>query len=345
MEEEAQTTQELIAQLRAENERLRQQSSTAGTAATPLTSSAPPSATSASVPPVDRLVFIPRDRKCPPFRGRSGIGLTEWLEEANACMRARHLSQADKAFFLFDHLEGEAKEEIRYRSSAERSNPDCIISILEDLYGCTDSYVSLQEAFFSRKQQEGETLQEFSLSLMGLMEKVKACAPTDVLNSNVLLRDQFVEHVLEGSLRRELKQFVRHQPTCTLLQVRAEAIRWEREGLPGSARGRSYSVPSLGFQYAVQGAQVSSAEELREMRQLLVRQQEQLDQLTQSIASLRNPRPYSRLPRNGPVICRRCQQPGHYARECDGVRVPLRSQPHGPYQASAQVPYPAVSEN
>lgn len=342
MNEDIQGMQELIARLRAENEHLCQQQ--AGTSTTFPTVSTPPTGPSV----MDRLVFVPRDRKCPMFRGKSGIGLNEWLEEANACMRARQLSQADKAFFLFDHLEGEAKEEFRYRTSTERSNPDSVISILKELYGCTDSYISLQEAFFSRKQQEGETLQEFSLVLLRLMEKVKECAPTNVLNSDVLLRDQFIEHVLDGSLRRELKQFVRLTPTATLLEVRAEAMRWEREGLPSCARGRSHSVPSLSFQYAVQGyppASISSESGLREVRQLLAQQQEQLDQLTQSIASLRNACPPSLLPRNGPLICRRCQQSGHYAWECDGVRVPPRSQSQGSYQASVQTHHSAVSEN
>lgn len=160
-------------------------------------------------------------------------------------MRAQHLSGADQAFFLFNHLEGEAREEIKYRSSAERGDPDRVLAILQELYGCSESYVALQEAFFSRRQQEGETLQEFSLALMGLMEKVKRCAPTHMPNAAALLRGQFAEHVLDGSLRRELKQLVRRQPDSTLLDVRAEAIRWEREGLSGGAGSRSHSVPSL----------------------------------------------------------------------------------------------------
>lgn len=169
-------------------------------------------------------------------------------------MRSGWLSQSDRAFFLFDYLEGEAREELKYRSSAERKDPDRVLAILQELYGCAESYVALQEAFFSRKQQEGETLQEFSLTLMGLMEKVKQRAPTGVPNAEALLRDQFVEHVLDSSLRRELKQLVRRQPNHTLLGVRAEAIQWELEGLPGGVRGRSHSVPSvLGVQYGVQG--------------------------------------------------------------------------------------------
>lgn len=72
----------------------------------------------------------------------------EWVEEAQACMRERHLSPANQAFFLYDHLEGEAREEIKFRSEEEREDPAKIIFNLQDLYGCAESYDTLQEAFF-----------------------------------------------------------------------------------------------------------------------------------------------------------------------------------------------------
>lgn len=321
--------QEMVKQLQSENERLRREQSqnVSGSGAGPSTSGqpAPPTRNSG----VDRLVFVPRDRKCPMFRGRGGISLNEWLEEAQACVRARHLSAADEAFFLFDHLEGEAREEIKYRTAEERCDPTKITAILQDLYGCSESYVALQEAFFSRRQQEGESLLEYSLALMSLMSKVKASAPADLVNSEILLRDQFVEQVLDGSLRRDLKQYVRRTPAATLLDVRGEAIRWEREGLPAVMRGRSNSVPSaFGIQYAVQGGyqqstQSPASSEVSEMKALLRCQQEQLDALTQSISRLQNSQPHrrGRSPRSGPLICLRCQQPGHFARDCDGPRV------------------------
>lgn len=340
MEEELQELRNQIAQLKADNERMRTErvqvasSSSAGTSSAP----APP-----TTPITERLVFIPRDRKCPTFRGRTGISVGEWIEEAQACMRARHLAPVDQAFFLIDHLEGEAKEEIKFRSSEERGDPDKIISILQELYGCTESYVALQEAFFSRRQQEGETLQEFSLALLGLMEKVKSQAPGGIPNAEALLRDQFIEHVCDGSLRRDLKQYVRRSPRAALLEVRGEAIRWELEGLPTSARGRSNSVPSaFGLQFAMHsgsqtGAAITQAE-VSDMKELLKKQQEQLDLLTRSIALLQAPPPRNRSPRRGPIICQRCQQPGHIARDCDGPRVPQRSRSPRPTQSQFHQP-------
>lgn len=54
---------------------------------------------------------------------------------------------------------------------------------------------------------------------MGLLERVKNRAAHVIHNVETLLWDQFVEHVADSTLRQELKQLVRRQPTATLLEV------------------------------------------------------------------------------------------------------------------------------
>lgn len=284
------------------------------------------------------------------FNGKSGVGVTEWIEEIQACMRARHLSVADQALFIIDHLEGEAREEIRFRPSVEKDDPARIFSILREMYSHTHSYVTLQQAFFARQQQEGETLQEFSLALLALMQTIKQCAPGGMPNSKVLLRDQFVEHVLDSSLRRELKQLVRLQPTSSLLEVRTEAIRWETEGLPGGSHGRSHSLPSVhGLQFSVRSGSIPTpmavpqGPSLIDLMDLLKSQQEQLNTLTRTVASLQAPRPQGRMSRNSSVICRRCQQPEHFARECEGERVISRACAHSVSGLTSNPPRPTLS--
>ena len=244
-------------------------------------------------------------------------------------------------------MEGEAKEEIKFRSAAEQRDPAQILAILKELYGCSQAYVTLQQAFFSQHQQEGETLQEFSLALMALIAQVERQVPDGMPNADVLLRDQFIKHVLDSSLHRELKQLVRRQPTITLFGRHSEAIRWEREDLPGGSRGHSSSLPtSYGLQYGVQGRlhQVPhfgpQEPGLGAVMNLLKHQQEQLNQLAQTVASLQAHPPLGSVSRFGPRIYRRCQQPGHFAHECDGERVP-------PYQRANSVtgfnPYTVMS--
>ncbi len=185
--EEMQELRDLIAQLRAENESLRLEQPTTRSTGTAHVSEATvadgPLLGEASTGTIDRFVFVPRDRKCPKFNGKSCIGINEWVDEVQACIRARCIPVADQAFFLFDYLEGEAREEIRHRSATERGDPDKIFAALRELYGCSLSYVALQEAFFSRIQQEGETLLEFSLALMSLQERVKQQSPTAMPNA------------------------------------------------------------------------------------------------------------------------------------------------------------------
>lgn len=353
---ELEQLREQLLQLQAENNRL-QQPARLGGSANPVSN--------------ERLFYLPRERKCPVFRGRVGIGIVEWVEEVEASVRARHLGALDKAYFMFDHLDGEAKDEIRYRSTADRQDPEKIISILKELYGCSQSYVALQEHFFSRKQLDGESLQEYSHALFSLMDKVKQVSPESVPQSDMLLRDQFAEHVNDSDLRRELKRLVRQTPGMSMLEVRAAAVRWECEGRPSDFnRGRSHSVPSLcAMQYSKTQADRApppgntAGAEMAELRSMLLKQQEQINQLTTALTTLQgaanstypsvrsaysNPsaRPaYSSRPppvsRPSTVICKRCLKPGHYARECDNDRVVAPN--HNP-QAQAQANVIAVSQ-
>lgn len=126
MEEELQQLRDLVLQLRADNERLLQEgaASQAGPSVAASASSVPasnvlPAGASAIV--TEKLVVVPRDRRCPMFNGKTGrhISIAEWTEQLQAGMCACRLSAVDQALFMFDHLEGEARTEIKYHTSAE----------------------------------------------------------------------------------------------------------------------------------------------------------------------------------------------------------------------------------
>ncbi|KAF7643945.1 hypothetical protein LDENG_00230610 [Lucifuga dentata] len=153
-----------------------------------------------------------------------------------------------------------------------------------------------------------------------------------MLNADVLLRDQFIENVLDPSLCRELKWLVREKPQSSLLDVRVAAICWEHEGKLNESRSRSYSVPSrCMMQYSRRPAVMTNQQnnpassEVMELKTILLKQQEQINLFTQNLFALQA---LSRQPKYGPsksVICRRCHRPGHYTRECENERVPYQS--------------------
>lgn len=98
---------------------------------------------------------------------------------------------------------------------------------------------SPSRSLFSRRQQDGESLLEFSLALMTLLERVKQQSTNAIPNAERVLRDQFFKYVADSILRQDLKQSVGCQPAFVLLEVRGELIRWEWEGMPEGARGWS----------------------------------------------------------------------------------------------------------
>ncbi|KAA8579083.1 hypothetical protein FQN60_007203 [Etheostoma spectabile] len=144
----------------------------------------------------------------------------------------------------------------------------------------------------------------------------------------------FIFYHLEGVAKdeiRELKRLVRDDTALSLLDVRAEAIRWELEGKPNGGDQR-HSVPSF---CAVQNSRVQghvahsptlpATPQLAELVAMMKKQQDQINQLSQNLLQMQLPPRPHRFNQSSTVICRRCQQPGHYARDCENERVPSRS--------------------
>ena len=259
------------------------------------------------------------------------------------------MSELDKALFLYDHLEGAARLEIKFREQSVKGDVKQIIAVLRELYGCSKSYVSLQQKFFDRKQKEGESFQDYSHALMALIEQIKTCNPQAMSNPQVLLRDQFCENVRDHMLRRELKRMVRQDEELSMLDVRREAIRWVEEGQPGKDK----NVRPLPQTCETQATATSEAvgvekSELVEIKNMIHRQQTQLDEIRQSLQSNTRmergrgrprytDRRFQRAP-DGRPICVKCTQPGHIARYC------AQGDPPTP-QASTSTVEATLSEN
>lgn len=147
------------------------------------------------------------------------------MEEVEACLEGRQLSNREKVIFLLDHLGGEPWSELKHRSHREREDSQKIVDIIKLLYGGKKPLVVLQQWFYERRQQEGESLRQFSHALRLLMNAVLDNDPDAVPNSEVALRDQFVGCLQDGMLRHHLKEVVRGKPRMSLIEIQEEAVR------------------------------------------------------------------------------------------------------------------------
>ena len=231
MEDKIRALKELVTELQADNTRLRE-------AATPQPvqqvevlnpESSSTIVTNAVVPPVERVyIQAPRERKCARFSGKmsqDAITVEDWVEEARMSLASRFMTSKEQASFLYDLLDGEAKREVKFSSREERENPDSILAILQENFGCSQSYVVLQKQFFQRRQQEGESIRQYSHALAELMELLKSRDPRGVSNPDLVLRDQFIENIREELLHRELFRLVQQTPRLSFREVRNQALK------------------------------------------------------------------------------------------------------------------------
>lgn len=332
MAEELEQLRQQVERLRTENERLKQGNQSSAADVSNQAGSAQQAATQGQR--TLQAVYLPRERKCPRFSGKASLAalsVEDWVEEVESCIRGRHMTDWDKAMFVYDHLDGEARAEIKFRPRRVREDAEEIFKVLREMYSPAQSYVILQQSFFDRKQREGESLEEFSHALLDLMDRVQKANAHVVSNSETVLRDQFCENVNDYALRRELKRLVRDRPACTLLEVRKEAIRWVEEGLPHKNR------PSRSISHTCEAQAVLTCEEntvtkseVAELKDIIMKQQAQLDLV---IKTLRSDGPstaafrpsrctrFRRAP-DGQPICIKCNKSGHIARYCTGSTQP-----------------------
>ena len=130
-EEQIRALTELVQQLKAENNRLKDGGNGTVNVEAPGPSSRVVTNNVSSDSTGRVYMYAPRERKCPRF--------------------VQH-TQVEQATFLCDLLDGEAKREVKFSSPTDRATPEAIFTILLDNFGCDQTYVSLQRQFFQRRQ-------------------------------------------------------------------------------------------------------------------------------------------------------------------------------------------------
>ena len=156
----------------------------------------------------------------------------DWVIEAKRAVNLQGLDGRHAVDFILSHLEKEARQEIRYTLDEET----CTV---EEVYEGFAELVTANEAldeFYSRKQEEEESIRDFSYGLMNLLERVVTIDPTCVANKDLFLRERFMEKIREKYLRKYLKSRIRQNPGMKFKEVREEALCWAEEDMGSTAK-------------------------------------------------------------------------------------------------------------
>ena len=282
--------------------------------------------------------------------------LSEWLEEYEIYTRQRAIPEEEQAMTLLDHLGGSARDEVLCHPLSVRQDLASLTTLLRVRFGPPESIASLNAAFHSRCQLEGESLAEYSRVLMRIHDRMEQSAASLVESQALaLLRDnalkeQFVRGVREQSIRQELRRIVLGSADGSFHDVRNEALCLfqEHEERSRSMRVRTTKVEparfadgaveacawesNSGSHDPVVSQMMHTQQQMQTQMQQLMLLQRETSQQVQSMLNRSSSPPWRNRgsqPQSDPRTCFYCKQPGHFIRECPKKReADQRAQEH-----------------
>lgn len=294
--------------------------------------------------PTRSVVYIPREKVIVPFSGepaKDAYTVDEFIEEVERAIRTRGLRGEDQTDFILSQLKGSALEEVKLRMAGQVKEPSDLFSYLREAFREKRTTPQLLHAFYARRQLDGEDLRDYSHALSQLLNAAIQQSPNVVPNTQLALRDQFIEGVHAPNLRRELRRLTRDKPECSLFDVREEAIMWTMEDRPRStnvARHRNIVSDrpdeSCEKTTSTSDVQTDFTMALQEMVKIITQQGKAIGELTNAVRELTTQtassedsrgvkaKPKPRYTREGQPICLRCEGVGHMARHCNAPRQP-----------------------
>ncbi|XP_055358544.1 uncharacterized protein LOC114842043 [Betta splendens] len=202
--------------------------------------------------PSRSYVYVPRERHVAPFSGdidKDGRSVDEFIEEVERVLSGRNQSPPEQFDFVMSILRGSALEEVRLRKDEGSDQTSDLFHYLQEAFGDKRSASQLLQNFYSCKQTDGQNIRDFSHALSQTLSSVLKRCPNSLANERVALRDQFVEGLIDSSLRRDLRRYVRAHPDSSLIEVREEAYLWASEDLTAGTKGVKSKVRSGSYLY------------------------------------------------------------------------------------------------
>ena len=247
--------------------------------------------------PSKGVTVIPKEKKLPKYAGKGDI--TEWLEDCETTL-ARFTNEKDKASFLLDHLEGAAKTEVKFQVDIRKATADEMITVLREVYGSHDTWIQLQQQFYSRDQKPGEDFMQYTYSLMDILLELRDKLPEGVKDMDSLLKQRVAEGVVDVTLKRELHRLNEERDKMKFHKFREHAKEW----LDSGKKGKKTAIQE----------EHTTSNELQELRDLVHEQKKRLDEF-QCNMHQQQANPQQEFDKE-PFTCHYCGGPNHFKRTC-----------------------------
>lgn len=170
------------------------------------------------------VVRSPVDRKIKRFSGKPEETVN-WIEDARCAIQG--LSQEDGVAYIYRHLEGVAREEVKLYPESARNTPKKLFEILATAFKDKRSDVQLKRAMYERLQKPGESLRSYSRALLDLSQKLENSVSSK--ERELMLCEIFSDNVQEKYLRVELKKQLRKIPGISFVDLREIALNISEE--------------------------------------------------------------------------------------------------------------------
>ena len=139
-----------------------------------------------------------KDRKIAHFT--STCDVDEWIQTVKLYIDSKTANEREKVDFVIDHLDEDAKTELRLEIDFTRSTSSEVFQILKNVYSIKDTVFELQQQFYARDQHDNESLSEYSHVLMNKLFSMQKKAPDMYKDTDYILKQRFAEGVSDLSL-------------------------------------------------------------------------------------------------------------------------------------------------
>ncbi|XP_063799106.1 uncharacterized protein LOC135055029 [Pseudophryne corroboree] len=157
-------------------------------------------------------------------QGSDGNALTEFKNKMESMFRLYPLSEIQQVEILIGQLKGTAWREVTSWPVDQRKTADLILSRLVAMFD-TRTLSDLKVAFYSRKQQPGETLRDFALSLHEALRELQASDSTEIRPTDEILINQFIDGSHGEIVKVHLRLLQLQLPNSSFLCFKNAAIK------------------------------------------------------------------------------------------------------------------------